>query len=75
MYGHGMGACCVLRLREGDAFALWILGRWFLMRSRLLASGIRRADWQAVREERLMLGGTLKGIWHGVKTVDSSQNA
>lgn len=66
MYGHGMGMCCILRLREGDAFAPRMLGEWMFMRTRRLAGAARRRDWEAVREEKLMLRGTLQGIWHGL---------
>jgi GT2 family glycosyltransferase len=55
MYGRGMGACCRLRLREGDWGALRLLGAWLALRLRALARG-------RVREEMLMLGGTVRGL-------------
>lgn len=67
MYGHGMGVCCMLRLREGDAFAARMFVQWMWMRGRLLASGAWRRNWQLVREESLMLRGTLQGVWHGMR--------
>ncbi|MBA2457459.1 MAG: glycosyltransferase [Gemmatimonadales bacterium] len=67
MYGHGMGASCVLRLREGDLYALRLLGEWVFFRGRLLGSALLRRQWLAAYEEWLMLGGTLRGVVHGVR--------
>ena len=66
-YGYGMGACCVLWLREGDAQALPVLGRWVAMRSNRLARSLARRRWLAVREEALVLAGTARGIGFGIR--------
>jgi GT2 family glycosyltransferase len=66
-YGYGMGACCVLWLREGDRQALPVLGRWIAMRSNRLARSLVRGRWLAVREEALVLGGTARGIGFGIR--------
>jgi len=66
-YGYGMGACCVLWLREGDVQGLRVLGRWLLMRSRRLAGSVAHARWLVVREEVLMLTGTIRGIMFGLR--------
>ncbi|CAN5152846.1 hypothetical protein BH23GEM2_BH23GEM2_11700 [soil metagenome] len=74
MYGHGMGVCCVLRLREGDLFAVRMFVQWMFMRSRKLAGGARRRDWETVKEETLMLSGTLRGLWHGMWNAAVNRN-
>ena len=67
MYGHGMGACCVFRLREGDAYALGMLARWVLYRGRLLGGALLRRRWTSVHEEWLLLLGTARGVVHGFR--------
>jgi GT2 family glycosyltransferase len=66
-YGYGMGACCVLWLREGDTQALPVLGRWVAMRSNRLGRSLARRRWLAVREEALVLAGTARGIGFGLR--------
>jgi GT2 family glycosyltransferase len=65
MYGHGMGACCALRLREGDVYALRLLGHWLFFRTRLLAGALLRRQWMTLYEEWLMLRGSVRGLIHG----------
>jgi GT2 family glycosyltransferase len=65
MYGHGMGACCALRLREGDAYALWLLARWLFFRAHLAVRALLHRHWVSVYEECLMLGSSLEGLIHG----------
>jgi len=66
-YGYGMGACCVLWLRQGDGRAVPVLGRWVAMRSNRLARSLARGRWLAVREEALVLAGTVRGIGFGLR--------
>jgi GT2 family glycosyltransferase len=66
-YGYGMGACCVLWMRQGDAFGRHVLGRWIAMRSNVLARSLARGRWLAVREELLVLAGTIGGIVFGLR--------
>ena len=66
MYGHGMGAACAFRLREGDAYALPLLGHWLFYRFRLLAGALVGRQWMAVQEEWLMLLGSIRGLIHGL---------
>ena len=66
MYGRGMGACVGLWLRQGDSHALRVLGAWLLLRTRLAAAALRRRDWLGVREELMMLRGTVGGLGHGL---------
>ena len=68
MYGHGMGACCVFRLREGDAYALGMLTRWILYRARLLGGALVGRRWMSAQEEWLLLRGTARGVLHGLRT-------
>jgi GT2 family glycosyltransferase len=70
-YGYGMGACCVLWMRQGDAFGLKVLARWLAMRSNWLARSLARGRWLAAREELLVLAGTVGGIVFGLRARDS----
>ena len=66
-YGYGMGACCVLWLRQGDRKGMSVLGRWVSMRSNRLARSLVRGRLDAVREEALVLSGTVRGIGYGLR--------
>ena len=66
-YGRGAGACFALWLRERDLFALQALFAWVVMRLRLLALGAARRDPRAVREELVVLAGTLAGFAYGLR--------
>ncbi len=67
LYGHGMGACVALRLRERDVGAAALLGGWVWLRLRMMAAAARRRDPGAVREEVTMLGSTLQGLRYGLR--------
>ena len=67
MYGRGMGACCAFRLREGDWFAISLLGQWLLFRARLLVAALLRREWMAAHEEWLMLQSSARGVVHGLR--------
>jgi GT2 family glycosyltransferase len=66
MYGRGMGACCTIWLRQRDAYALPILGRWLFFRARLLATAACCRRWVSVHEELLVLRGTVAGLVYGL---------
>lgn len=66
-YGRGLGACVGLWLRGGDLHALGVLGRWVSMRAGLTVHALRRGRWEALREEGLVLGGTLGGLLYGLR--------
>jgi GT2 family glycosyltransferase len=66
-YGYGMGACCILRLREKDSYALRVLVSWFFMRTQRLMEGIFHNQWLRVYEEWLVLIGTLQGLLYGLR--------
>jgi GT2 family glycosyltransferase len=66
-YGRGVGACCGLWLRGGDLGALGVLARWVWMRAGLAARAARRGRWEALREEGLVLGGTVRGVVYGLR--------
>jgi GT2 family glycosyltransferase len=66
-YGRGIGACVGLWLRGGDLHALGVLGRWISMRAGLTVQALRRGRWEALREEGLVLGGTLGGLLYGLR--------
>jgi len=66
MYGRGTGAAISLWLKEGDLYAVRLLGEWTLLRGAMAARGAARGDWQRVREEISMLGGTALGLMQGL---------
>jgi O-antigen biosynthesis protein len=66
-YGYGMGACCVLWMRQGDAHGARVLARWIAMRSNVLARSLARGRWLEAREELLVLAGTAGGIVFGLR--------
>jgi GT2 family glycosyltransferase len=66
-YGYGMGACCVLWLRDRDPWGLRVLARWLVLRTNMLARALARRRWQSVREELLVLSGTVRGIGYGLR--------
>ena len=69
-YGYGMGACCALWMRQGDGQGLRVLGRWIAMRANRLARSLARRRWLAVREETLVLAGTVGGVIFGLRAQD-----
>jgi GT2 family glycosyltransferase len=66
MYGHGMTAFCVINLRQGDLYSLYILWRWLWARCKRLAFALPRRDGRVIREQLLTLAGGLKGIVYGL---------
>jgi glycosyltransferase involved in cell wall biosynthesis len=66
-YGHGMGACCTLWLRDGDRGGLRVLAAWFRLRGALVTRALLRRRWPTVYEELLVLAGTLRGIGYGLR--------
>jgi GT2 family glycosyltransferase len=66
-YGFGIGACCGLWLRRGNAYAIVLLLRWLASRVRRAAVGLVRRTPDALREELLVLVGTLRGLVYGLR--------
>jgi len=66
-YGFGTGAGIGIWLRERDAFAAWVLARWLALRARRAVRGVVTRDWLLAREEALVLGGTARGLWFGLR--------
>ena len=64
-YGRGMAAAAAIWLRDGDRYAVRILGSWLRLRGHLLASALKHGRWPAAYEELLVLGGTAQGLVHG----------
>jgi O-antigen biosynthesis protein len=73
-YGYGMGACCVLWVRQGDAFGRRVLARWIAMRSNWLARSLARGRWLTAREEVLVLAGTVGGVIFGLLARDAQRS-
>jgi GT2 family glycosyltransferase len=72
MYGHGMGACCTIWLRQRDRYSLYVLGSWVFFRTRRLVNAALCLRWMSVHEELLVLGGTAGGLVHGLFVKDSA---
>jgi len=66
-YGHGMGAMCTFLLLEGDVFGARLLVAWLGLRGRVLASALARGRRDAIREEALMVSGTVAGMGHALR--------
>jgi hypothetical protein len=64
-----MGAAAVYWLDAGDPTGWRLLLRWTKWRTGLLARAAVRRDGHRVIEEALMLGGTARGVVHGVARV------
>lgn len=70
-YGHGIGACCGLWLRDRDAFALRVLGRWLVMRVARLTRSARARHGRLASEELDVLRGTFAGLGYGLRVGGS----
>lgn len=70
MYGHGMGAACMIHLRQGDRNALGMLGRWVTMRGMRMLQALRHLEWMGVYEELLVLAGTARGTIYGLRVAN-----
>jgi GT2 family glycosyltransferase len=71
-YGRGMGACVAIWRRQGDRSALRVLRAWLALRGRIAASAIRHGRWGEVREESIVLAGTVAGLVHGARLREPS---
>ncbi|MBD0290841.1 MAG: glycosyltransferase [Thermoleophilia bacterium] len=74
-YGYGMGACCTLWLRGGDAGGLRVLVAWLRFRSSRLRRAIADRRWLGAYEEALVLAGTVRGIGYGLRVRSPSPKA
>jgi glycosyltransferase involved in cell wall biosynthesis len=70
-YAYGMGAFCSLWLRQGDAYALYVLVRWLLAHTRKLATALVAREWWQVRQRSLSLRGTMGGLMYGLRVPSS----
>lgn len=70
MYGHGMGAACMIHLRGGDLHALRMLGNWLWLRMSRMGAAMWRRNWLGVYEEGLVLAGTGQGMLYGLEVLD-----
>lgn len=66
-YGYGMGAACVLWVRQGDWNGIRVLGLWMKMRMWRMLGAVRKQQVDAVREEALVVTGTILGIVYGLR--------
>lgn len=66
-YGYGIGAFCSMTFRRSDFFAVRVLSGWlFWQICYLMVAGGRR-QWLQVRQRLLSLGGTVRGVVHGLR--------
>lgn len=72
-YGYGMGSFCGLWLRQGDAYALYMLGRWLSGLCRALGGALRRGQWRQAHLEQVSLRGTLGGLAYGWRVYQHSR--
>jgi glycosyltransferase involved in cell wall biosynthesis len=63
-YGFGVGACVGRAARDGDRWALRLLGSWFRLRARSLR---RRRSLAALADEARVIGGTARGLVYGLR--------
>ena len=68
-YGFGMGSACAIWLRERDGRALRVLANWLGLRIGRIVSSLRDRNWLGVWEEALVLGGTARGLLHGLRVA------
>jgi len=68
-YGFGMGSACAIWLRERDGRALRVLANWLGLRIGRIVSSLRERNWLGVWEEALVLGGTARGLLHGLRVA------
>ena len=66
-YGFGVGACCTLLRRAGDRRASRVFGAWLALRLEVATRSAVRLRLGGVREEALVLWGTLRGIQYGLR--------
>jgi GT2 family glycosyltransferase len=72
MYGHGMGACCTIWLRQGDPYGLIILGQWVFFQIRRLVTAVLRCRWMSAYGVLLVLRGTANGLVYGLFVKDTA---
>ncbi len=65
-YGWGIGTFCGLWLRRRDPYMLVLLMRWAGAHLWALAGAARRGQWDRLRDEVLMLGGAVRGLFGGL---------
>jgi len=68
-YGFGMGSACAIWLRQRDGRALRVLANWLGLRIGRIVSSLRERNWLGVWEEALVLGGTARGLLHGLRVA------
>jgi hypothetical protein len=69
-YNYGIGACCGLWLRQGDPYALRLLGQWLADRTIRLARSARDRHWRKALEQLVLASQTLRGLAYGLAAPD-----
>ena len=68
-YGYGTGAFCGIWLRQGDVYALRILGCWLYWQCGELVRAMGRRQWMQAYQRSLSLCGTMRGFTYGLRQV------
>jgi hypothetical protein len=58
---------CAIHLRARDTYVAFMLAAWVALRLRLVGAGLMRRRLVVLREEMLVLAGTVAGIVHGMR--------
>src|SRR5262249_38380778 len=69
-YSYGIGSFCGKWLRQGDPYALWILGQWCVWHGKRLLLAIAQQN-SEVLQRALTLKGTFLGLIHGLRKFRS----
>jgi len=66
-YGLGVGACCGLHLRGGDAGGARMLAQWTRLRTGMAGRALLRGEWRSALEELTVARGTAAGLAYGLR--------
>jgi GT2 family glycosyltransferase len=64
-YGRGIGAMCGLMLGAADVHGVAVLARWVRLRAAMAVRAARRRDLHGIREELVVMRGTIGGLAYG----------
>jgi GT2 family glycosyltransferase len=74
-YGYGLGASATILWREGDPRGLRLLMRWIRFRLAIALRSAIRLRYGGIREEALILVGTIRGIAYGNRAAKPIRRA
>jgi O-antigen biosynthesis protein len=74
-YGHGVGAFCGVVGRHSTVCAARLLIRWLVLRLRIILRRTLSREWIVLREECLVVKGTVEGFFYGIRLVRNASDA